>query len=97
MNGSASSDEVRYQRGSDVAEQELGGELVLLRLTTGAVLRVNPSGSVLWAALATPSTVQELADRLVGRFGIADQVAMRDVEVFLAPLLNVGIVVAMAR
>ena len=63
-----------------------GGEIVVLDESELEYLSTNPSGALLWEQLALGTTRDQLAERLVDRFGIEHEVAKRDVDAFLADL-----------
>lgn len=60
--------------------------IVVLDLRTSRYLSLNSSGSVLWQALDSGATSDELAQVLVDRFGISEKQAAADVTGFLATL-----------
>jgi hypothetical protein len=66
-----------------VAWQQIDGETILLDLAASAYLGANPSGSVLWSALAEGTTREELVERLCGTFDVAEDRAGPDVDAFL--------------
>lgn len=67
-----------------VAWQEVEGEMILLDLENSRYLGVNPSGTLLWRALAGGATRGELSAQLQERFGISAAQADADVDAFLA-------------
>ena len=74
----------RYMlREGAVAWQEIDGETILLDLEASTYLGANPSGSVLWAALAEGATVKTLVERLCTTFDVAEDRAAQDVDAFL--------------
>lgn len=66
-----------------VTWRQLGGETILLDLAASAYLGANPSGSVLWSALAEGATREELVERLCETFDVTEDRAGRDVDAFL--------------
>ena len=71
-------------RDGAVAWQEIDGETVLLDVATSCYLGVNPSGTLLWSALAAGATRGELVERLRRQFEITEAQAAADVDHFLA-------------
>ena len=73
-------------RGDAVEWREVDGEIVALDLRDSTYLAVNPSGVVVWTALVTGATRQQLLARLTEAFGIDEQTAARDLDDFLRAL-----------
>ena len=70
----------------DAIWREADGEVIAIddRLTN--YVSTNAAGAVLWLDLADGASPEELAARLVSRFGIDPERADRDVHSFLADL-----------
>jgi Coenzyme PQQ synthesis protein D (PqqD) len=66
--------------------REVDGELVAVDVESSTYLGANPSGMILWQALAQGATREELVARLVEEFGIASERAATDVDAFLEAL-----------
>lgn len=60
------------------------GEIVALDLARSVYLTANESGALLWAALASGATREELARVLVDAFELDAEDAAKDVDAFLA-------------
>jgi hypothetical protein len=74
----------RYQAKHEVSAREEEGGTLLYDPDADAVTIVNAAGAELWAALAEPRTVDELAERLVEAFdGVDFERARADVTAFL--------------
>lgn len=73
-------------RSEDVAWREVEGEIVVLDLTGGVYLSINDSGAALWSRLTEGATRAELADALVSEYEIDRDLALRDVDAFVAML-----------
>jgi Coenzyme PQQ synthesis protein D (PqqD) len=80
-------------RAAAAVEGDLPEETVLLRVDSGAAVRVNRTGAWLWAELAEPLTVGGLAQRLAERHGIESDRALADVRAFAADLAGRGFLV----
>lgn len=65
------------------AWQQVDGETILLDLAASAYLGANPSGSVLWSALADGATREKLVERLSETFDVTKDLAEADVDAFL--------------
>jgi hypothetical protein len=68
------------------------GEVVAVDLRAGEYLAVNPSGAVLFPALAKGAARDELAALLTDRFDVAADAALADVDAFLGVLDQRGLV-----
>lgn len=86
--------EPTYQLRSDgLAAQHLDDEVVVLDLVTSSYLLLNATGATLWPSLQSGATLGQLVEVLVAEFGIAGDVAARDVTAFLAELERLSLVV----
>jgi hypothetical protein len=74
-------------------EGDLPEETVLLRVDSGAAVRLNRTGAWLWAQLEEPLTVGQLGERLAGRHAIEFDRAVADARAFAADLANRGFLV----
>ena len=59
---------------------------VLLDVSQGLVFSLNPVGTIIWQHLSDGRAHEEIADRLVGEFGIERDQALNDLKVFLQQL-----------
>ncbi len=66
--------------------REIEGEVVAVDLETSSYLGANEAGAVLWRALATGATKEELAALLVAEFDIDAEQAASDTDAFVAQL-----------
>jgi hypothetical protein len=78
-------------RADGVSWREVDGELVAVDVGSSTYLGANPSGTLLWQALAEGTTRDELVRMLVEAFGITDERAGTDVDTFLAMLSERGL------
>jgi hypothetical protein len=78
-------------RPTDVAWQEVDGEVVALDEREALYLAANPAGAILWRALANGTTHERLVTGLVAEFGIETDRASADVDAFLADLRERGL------
>ncbi len=74
-------------RAPDVIGVHVGSELVLHEPRGDRYVHLNESGELLWDHLAEPRSVQELALKLSGRYGLPMAQAMCDVERLAGALL----------
>jgi hypothetical protein len=73
-------------RENDLDWREVEGELVVLDLRKSRYLAINPTGRVLWAALAAGATQNELIERLIKAFDVDRVRAGADVDAFISEL-----------
>jgi hypothetical protein len=66
--------------------RQLEEEIVAVDTRQSTYMAVNRSGAVLWPALLEGATREELVDRLVGKYGVGQGDAERDVDVFIEAL-----------
>jgi hypothetical protein len=66
-------------------------QILALDGTSSTFFNANRAGALLWAALSTGRTREQLADELVAKYGIDSQTAQRDVDTFLAALRKHGL------
>jgi hypothetical protein len=70
---------------------EADGEVVALDEHSLMYLNANPSGALLWDALAAGATREQLIDELMGAFDVDAEMASRDVDLFVADLESRGL------
>jgi DNA-binding GntR family transcriptional regulator len=70
----------------DAIWREADGEVIAIDERLTNYVSTNGAGALLWKQLADGATPDELADRLVGTYGIERERAERDVRAFLADL-----------
>ena len=84
-----------WRRGTGVLSDVVDGRAVLIGPGGQEVITLNGVGSAVWDWLATPSTAEELAGKVVDRFADVDQAtASRDVSAFLHELAEAGLAIA---
>lgn len=84
-----------YQRSSQAEESQVGDRSVLYHRSSRKAVVLNPTGSVIWRALATPQTMEALAERLRSQFAsVTEAQAKTDVSAFLQELLSHDLIVA---
>jgi hypothetical protein len=86
-------DEVVYHlRTENLSWRLLDGEMIGLDLQRSEYLATNPSGALLWEALAEGATSAGLASLLMERYAIEPEQARDDVERFLADARERGLI-----
>jgi hypothetical protein len=76
--------------------RRIGDEIVAIERDTSTYLATNQTGSALWQSLADGTTLRELVDLIVHRYGVSVTRATADVEQFLAALDDRGLLVRTA-
>jgi hypothetical protein len=72
--------------------REVDGETILLDLRTADYVGINGSGSLLWEAMVAGTTRAELVQLLVSTFGLDEERAREDVELFLSACRGRGLI-----
>jgi hypothetical protein len=62
-------------------------EAVILNLNTGNYYSLNKTGTFAWMLLENKISIEDLAKRLAGEFGIDIKIAMRDTKLLLKDLI----------
>lgn len=76
---------------ADHASCELGGEAVLLDLTTGVYYGLDPVGTHVWRLLQQPRSLRELRDLVIEEFDVDAERCEADLTAFLASLSEHGL------
>ncbi|TMC55069.1 MAG: PqqD family protein [Chloroflexi bacterium] len=71
----------------DQVSSELAGEAVILSLRTGMYYGLDPVGARIWALLASPTSIADIRDTIVGEYDVDVDRCERDVLTFVRQLL----------
>lgn len=83
----------RHFRPSPAVRASISSDgLVLLDVDGGLVLSSNAVGARIWELIAGQRTTAEIAQQLAGDYTIPLDVAQRDVDAFVADLIDRGLV-----
>ncbi len=86
----------RYQASDDVVAREVGGECVLLNLTSGTYFGLNPVGSRVWQIIdGSASSLATVCDLLEDEFDVERGQLEADVQALAEKLLASDLVVAL--
>lgn len=66
-------------REGDVLFQELQGETVLLNLTTGVYLGLNPIGTRIWRLMESKQSLREVLDAILQEYDVPEEQLTGDV------------------
>ena len=78
-------------RADGLTWRAIDDEVVALDVETATYVSANPSGGIIWRALAEGATRDELVAALVAEFDIEADRAGTDVDAFLAELSERGL------
>ena len=70
----------------DLEWREIEGEIVILDLKSSSYMAINNTGRVIWKALTSGATRDQLVAELMGTFSVHEEAAERDVDEFLESL-----------
>jgi hypothetical protein len=76
----------KVQRASQAIWRAVGDETVVLNPASGRSVSLNRTGAWLWETLDSPSTIDELADRLATDWRVSPERARTDVLAFCKSL-----------
>lgn len=83
----------RFRRSNRVDETRVGDRVVLYHRDTGSGVVLNPTGSIIWDALASPRSTADLAGDLAARYpGMTSEKIAADVGVYVESLLENGLI-----
>jgi hypothetical protein len=77
---------IRVSRAPNALAERVRGATVVLDPDRGRYVRLNAAGGVLWETLDRPTTIEQLAARLAGDYGIEPVRATADASTFVAAL-----------
>lgn len=81
-----------YQRRDDLTAVSMDDETVMMDLDSGAYFGLNGSAGLLWETLATPQNADSLSQHLLAHYQVDAATSLRDVEAFLAKLVDKGLI-----
>ena len=79
-------------RGSGLDWRLVDGEMVIVRLSDGQIRVLNEIGSFIWQLMDGRRTISDLASLVCAEYEVSQQEAEGDIQLFLAPLIQDGIV-----
>lgn len=86
---------VRFRWAPSATWREIDGEVVVISIDVNRVRLLNRVGSFIWSQ-CEGRTVDELAAAVCERFDVEEEVARRDIDVFVQDLIARGMLVAEA-
>lgn len=82
----------RYLAQSDVVDCDIGGDRALLHLETNTYFTMNATASVLWLALASAHSVDDLVHVVTEKFDVSADQCRADIEVLLQQMIEANVV-----
>ncbi len=90
---STSHDTDRFRRSDRVDETRVGDRVVLYHRDTGSGVVLNPTGSLIWDALAMPCSAADLAGDLATRYpGLSADRIESDINTYVESLRENGLI-----
>lgn len=83
---------LKFKAYDRVIVSEIDGESVIIDAATGLVHNLNHSAALIWGALKTASTLDELADLIVTEFSLDKAVAQRDADALMRMFVKARLV-----
>jgi len=88
---------VRHVRSTAIVSREVAGETIVVPICRGvgdldSVYTFNSIGKSLWHLLEQGRTTEELVDWVATHFEVSAEQASRDVQSYLAELLEIGLI-----
>ena len=82
----------KIMRHPDLLAVPMDGDLVMMSISQGNYYGINPVGSVIWEALQTPQTLDQLCQVVVKEFAVDETTCAKDVQTFIAQMLDAKVV-----
>ena len=84
-----------YRQADGVLSEVIDGRAAVVDREGVELLTLNPSGTMVWEALASPTDVETIVSRLLETYdGVDAYAARRDVELLISELSALGLVVS---
>lgn len=76
----------------DVVSADMGGEEVILNLTTGIYHGLNEVGTRIWALIEQPCSVARIHEALLAEYDIDSDTCLQDLQMLLADLAKAKLI-----
>lgn len=80
-----------FQRVPNVLAADMSGETVMMSVESGQYFGLTEVGSVIWEMLESPTSLDQIVERLCSKYEIAEKTCRDDAEAFLSKLLSNGL------
>lgn len=81
----------QYQRKSDVIAADMGGETVMLSVSTGKYFGLSGIGQIVWGLMAEPIAIDEMVSAICLSHNVDEVTCRKDCEAFLDDLVRQGL------
>lgn len=82
----------RYRQNREIAWRAVEGQAILFDTVAGTMRQLSPVATLVWEALETERTVDEIAALVAARFQVGLDRAREDVSAFLPKLVERNLV-----
>ncbi|WP_116041808.1 PqqD family protein [Amycolatopsis palatopharyngis] len=72
-----------HLRSADISARTIGGETIVLNLTTSRYFTITGVGTRVFELLAEDVTLDEIVETISGEYEVEPETARRDIELFL--------------
>lgn len=83
---------MKIERSGDWISAQVGDELVMMSAEHGRYLGLSPIGARIWDLLDTPTTLDQVVDKLTSDFNVSPQQCRDDTLAFIEELASHGAV-----
>jgi Coenzyme PQQ synthesis protein D (PqqD) len=83
---------MKWQRSDDWVGSEIDDSFVMVNIDSGNYVALNITANAVWQALETPSSEDELVDRLTGKFDIDAEQCRTSVNTLLGKMQEMALV-----
>ena len=88
---------VRHTRSTSIVSRDVAGETIVVPICKGvgdldSVYTFNPLGRSLWSLLENGQSAEELANWVATQYAVDAELAMNDVQSYLAELQEIGLI-----
>lgn len=80
-----------FQRVPNVLAADMSGETVMMSVESGQYFGLTAVGSAIWDMLESPTSLDQIVERLCATYEIAEKTCRDDAETFLSKLLSNGL------
>lgn len=81
----------KYERMPDVIAADMGGETVMVSVSSGKYFGLSGIAPIVWELLAVPISVEELVESICQSHDVDEATCRRDCDVFLDDLIHKGL------
>ena len=79
-------------KNAEIVTADMDGEIVMMRIETGKYYNLGKMGSVIWAMLETPISLETLIEKLLEKFDVGCEQCEKEVLSFLCETYKEGLV-----